>query len=143
MGQRIPVTLGNIAPLSLRPFQPGSVALVCEGGDKEASSPPAYWMSSCARSSIPLISTMGRRLARKTFQPISVTSPVTAAKLLCVTPPDANFLTLVRLLRGGNLIDLDWLVDSTATHMPLAMDNAERLFAARESDFILCACRGR
>ncbi|WP_309245558.1 hypothetical protein, partial [Klebsiella pneumoniae] len=23
MGQRIPVTLGNIAPLSLRPFQPG------------------------------------------------------------------------------------------------------------------------
>lgn len=32
MGQRIPVTLGNIAPLSLRPFQPGSIALVCEGG---------------------------------------------------------------------------------------------------------------
>lgn len=32
MGQRIPVTLGNIAPLSLRPFQPGSMALVCEGG---------------------------------------------------------------------------------------------------------------
>ncbi len=32
MGQRIPVTLGNIAPLSLRPFQPGRIALVCEGG---------------------------------------------------------------------------------------------------------------
>ncbi|MGD1759141.1 hypothetical protein, partial [Klebsiella pneumoniae] len=25
MGQRIPVTLGNIAPLSLRPFQPGRI----------------------------------------------------------------------------------------------------------------------
>ncbi len=32
MGQRIPVTLGNIAPLSLRPFQPRRIALVCEGG---------------------------------------------------------------------------------------------------------------
>ncbi|MDI4702811.1 hypothetical protein MJI37_32525, partial [Salmonella enterica subsp. enterica serovar Cerro] len=32
MGQRIPVTLGNIAPLSLTPFRPGRMALVCEGG---------------------------------------------------------------------------------------------------------------
>ncbi|EPB6630024.1 hypothetical protein ACRREB_003652, partial [Salmonella enterica] len=28
MGQRIPVTLGNIAPLSLTPFRPGRMALV-------------------------------------------------------------------------------------------------------------------
>ncbi|HFW5533548.1 TPA: hypothetical protein ACIBY1_004563, partial [Salmonella enterica subsp. enterica serovar Enteritidis] len=26
MGQRIPVTLGNIAPLSLTPFRPGRMA---------------------------------------------------------------------------------------------------------------------
>ncbi|HBW2578156.1 TPA: patatin family protein, partial [Salmonella enterica subsp. enterica] len=32
MGQRIPVTLGNIAPLSLTPFRSGRMALVCEGG---------------------------------------------------------------------------------------------------------------
>lgn len=32
VGQRIPVTLGNIAPLSLTPFRPGRMALVCEGG---------------------------------------------------------------------------------------------------------------
>lgn len=32
MGQRIPVTLGNIAPLSLNAFRPGRMALVCEGG---------------------------------------------------------------------------------------------------------------
>ncbi|WP_258232270.1 hypothetical protein, partial [Salmonella enterica] len=29
MGQRIPVTLGNIAPLSLTPFRLGRMALVC------------------------------------------------------------------------------------------------------------------
>ncbi|WP_311236358.1 hypothetical protein, partial [Escherichia coli] len=32
MGQRIPVTLGNIAPLSLRPFLPGRRAWASEGG---------------------------------------------------------------------------------------------------------------
>ena len=32
MGQYIPVTLGNIAPLALTPFRPGRLALVCEGG---------------------------------------------------------------------------------------------------------------
>ena len=32
MGQRIPVTLGNIAPLTLKPFHAGQLALVCEGG---------------------------------------------------------------------------------------------------------------
>lgn len=99
MGQRIPVTLGNIAPLSLRPFQPCSMALVCEGGDKEASSPQAYWMNSCARSSIPLISSTGRPLVRKTFQLISVTSPVTVVKSSCVTLPDVSF-DPVRFVRG-------------------------------------------
>lgn len=32
VGYRIPVTLGNIAPLALKPFRPGRLALVCEGG---------------------------------------------------------------------------------------------------------------
>jgi predicted patatin/cPLA2 family phospholipase len=32
VGQRIPVTLGNITPLALKPFHPGQLALVCEGG---------------------------------------------------------------------------------------------------------------
>ena len=32
VGQRIPVTLGNIAPLALKPFHAGQLALVCEGG---------------------------------------------------------------------------------------------------------------
>ncbi|WP_254555734.1 patatin-like phospholipase family protein, partial [Salmonella enterica] len=32
MGQRIPVTHGKNAPLSLTPFRPGRKALFCEGG---------------------------------------------------------------------------------------------------------------
>ncbi|MCG2877354.1 patatin-like phospholipase family protein, partial [Obesumbacterium proteus] len=32
MGYRIPITLGNIEPLAYKPYQPGKIALVCEGG---------------------------------------------------------------------------------------------------------------
>lgn len=32
MGYRIPITLGNIEPLAYKPYQPGKMALVCEGG---------------------------------------------------------------------------------------------------------------
>lgn len=44
-------------------------------------------------------------------------------------------------MRGGNLIDLDWLVNATAGQMPLAMESAERLFESGKS-FYICACRG-
>ncbi len=39
-----------------------------------------------------------------------------------------EFFNPVRFVRGGNLIDLDWLLDSTSSQMPLAMDTAARLF---------------
>lgn len=32
VGYRIPITLGNIEPLAYKPYQPGKMALVCEGG---------------------------------------------------------------------------------------------------------------
>jgi predicted patatin/cPLA2 family phospholipase len=31
VGYRIPITLGNIEPLACKPYQPGKMALVCEG----------------------------------------------------------------------------------------------------------------
>ncbi len=47
----------------------------------------------------------------------------------------------MRFVRGGNLIDLDWLVDSTAQQMPLAMNYAEEQFALGK-ELWMCACRG-
>lgn len=35
MGYRIPITLGNIEPLASKPFRPGKMALVCEGGGQQ------------------------------------------------------------------------------------------------------------
>lgn len=44
-------------------------------------------------------------------------------------------------MRGGNLIDLDWLLESTSSQMPLAMDTAARLFDSGK-EFWMCASRG-
>ncbi|MBO1997760.1 patatin-like phospholipase family protein [Klebsiella pneumoniae] len=48
MGQRIPVTLGNIAPLAVKPFRPGKLALVCEGGGQRGFLLPGCWTNLCA-----------------------------------------------------------------------------------------------
>lgn len=47
----------------------------------------------------------------------------------------------MRFVRGGNLIDLDWLVEATSQQMPLAMNYAEAQFALGK-ELWLCACRG-
>ncbi|MCR6048768.1 patatin family protein, partial [Salmonella enterica subsp. enterica serovar Muenchen] len=50
-----------------------------------------------------------------------------------------EFFDSLRFVRGGNLIDLDWLVESTAARMPLQMDTAARLFDSAKSVY-MCAC---
>lgn len=35
VGQHIPVTLGNITPLVVKPFRPGKLTLMCEGGGQQ------------------------------------------------------------------------------------------------------------
>lgn len=52
-----------------------------------------------------------------------------------------EFFNPVRFVRGGNLIDLDWLLESTSSQMPLAMDTAARLFDSGKQ-FWMCASRG-
>jgi predicted patatin/cPLA2 family phospholipase len=62
------------------------------------------------------------------------------AKLSPATPP-RQFFDPMRFVRGGNLIDLDWLVEATSQQMPLAMNYAEAQFALGK-ELWMCACRG-
>lgn len=52
----------------------------------------------------------------------------------------ANFFNPLRFVRGGHLIDLDWLVDITSQQLPLAMDHAEA-FTQWPRIKLMCACR--
>jgi predicted patatin/cPLA2 family phospholipase len=51
-----------------------------------------------------------------------------------------HFFNPLRFVRGGHLIDLDWLVEETSKNMPLAMDTAEKLLIDGR-EFLMCACR--
>ncbi len=138
MGQRIPVTLGNIAPLSLRPFQPGRIALVCEGGGQRGIFTAGVLDEFMRAQFNPFNLYLGTSAGRRTSRRLSAISPVTRAKSSCAIPQNANFSNPLRFVRGGNLIDLDWLVEATASQMPLQMDTAARLFDSGKS-FYICA----
>ena len=50
------------------------------------------------------------------------------------------FFNPLRFVCGGHLIDLDWLTSITSEELPLAMNQAEKLFASGRK-FYMCACR--
>ncbi|ADW00577.1 hypothetical protein YPC_4162 [Yersinia pestis biovar Medievalis str. Harbin 35] len=57
VGYRIPITLGNIEPLAYKPYQPGKMALVCEGGAGNGGFlQPVCWMNSIVLALTLLIS---------------------------------------------------------------------------------------
>lgn len=141
MGQRIPVTLGNIAPLSLRPFQPGNMALVCEGGGQRGIFTAGVLDEFMRAQFNPFELFYGTSAGAQNLSAYLCNQPGYGRKVIMRYTTRREFFDPVRFVRGGNLIDLDWLVDSTASQMPLAMDNAERLFAAGKA-FYMCACRG-
>ncbi|MBN0631935.1 hypothetical protein JTM32_37070, partial [Pseudomonas aeruginosa] len=64
-----------------------------------------------------------------------------ARKVITRYTTSRQFFDPMRFVRGGNLIDLDWLVEATSQQMPLAMNYAEAQFALGK-ELWLCACRG-
>lgn len=91
MGQRIPVTLGNIAPLSLRPFQPRRIALVCEGGGQRGIFTAGVLDEFMRAQFNPFDLYLGTSAGRRTSRRLSAISPVTRAKSSCAIPQNANF----------------------------------------------------
>lgn len=140
MGHRIPVTLGNIAPLALKPFRPGRLALVCEGGGQRGIFTAGVLDEFMRAKFDPFSLYFGTSAGAQNLSAYLCNQPGYARKVIMRYTTRRDFFDPLRFVRGGNLIDLDWLVNSTATDMPLAMDHAGQRFADG-SDFYMCACR--
>ncbi len=141
MGQRIPVTLGNIAPLTLKPFHAGQLALVCEGGGQRGIF-TAGVLDEFMRAQFNPFNLSFRYLCRaQNLSAYVCNQPGYARKVIMRYTTSKEFFNPVRFVRGGNLIDLDWLLDATSSQMPLAMDTASRLFDTGK-EFWMCASRG-
>ena len=141
MGQRIPVTLGNIAPLTLKPFRTGQLALVCEGGGQRGIFTAGVLDEFMRAQFNPFDLYFGTSAGAQNLSAYVCNQPGYARKVIMRYTTAKEFFNPVRFVRGGNLIDLDWLLDSTSSQMPLAMDTAARLFDAGK-EFWMCASRG-
>lgn len=141
MGQRIPVTLGTIAPLAVKPFRPGRLALVCEGGGQRGIFTAGVLDEFLRAQFNPFDLFFGTSAGAQNLSAYLCNQPGYARKVIMRYTTAREFFNPVRFVRGGNLIDLDWLVEATAREMPLAMDTAARLFDSGKG-FWMCASRG-
>lgn len=141
MGQRIPVTLGNIAPLTLKPFRAGQLALVCEGGGQRGIFTAGVLDEFMRAQFNPFDLYFGTSAGAQNLSAYVCNQPGYARKVIMRYTTAKEFFNPVRFVRGGNLIDLDWLLESTSSQMPLAMDTAARLFESGK-EFWMCASRG-
>lgn len=140
MGQYIPVTPGNIAPLALQPFTAGRLALVCEGGGQRGIFTAGVLDEFLRADFDPFSAYYGTSAGAQNLSAYVCRQPGYAHRIITRFTTTREFFNPIRFVRGGNLIDLDWLLDSASHKMPLAMDNAARLFDTGRH-FYMCACR--
>lgn len=140
MGQHIPVTPGNIAPLALERFQPGRLALVCEGGGQRGIFTAGVLDEFLRADFDPFDCYYGTSAGAQNLSAFLCRQPGYAHQVITRFTTTRDFFNPLRFVRGGNLIDLDWLLDATSRKMPLAMDNAARLFDSGRQ-FYMCASR--
>ena len=140
MGQRIPVTLGNFEALAYKPYLPGKIALVCEGGGQRGIFTAGVLDEFQRAGFNPFDLLIGTSAGAQNLSAYVCGQAGYARRVITRYTTSPNFFNPLRFVRGGHLIDLDWLVDETHKHMPLAMDSAEKLLIDGR-EFLMCACR--
>ncbi|QIP92556.1 phosphoesterase [Serratia fonticola] len=140
LGYRIPITLGNIEPLAYKPFRPGKMALVCEGGGQRGIFTAGVLDEFQRARFNPFDLMIGTSAGAQNLSAFVCGQMGYARRVITRYTTSANFFNPLRFVRGGHLIDLDWLLDITSQQLPLAFDVAEKqLIDGRE--FLMCACR--
>ncbi|WP_075182663.1 patatin family protein [Pantoea sp. 1.19] len=140
MGKRIQVTPGNIEPLATRPFTPGKMALVCEGGGQRGIFTAGVLDEFQQAGFDPFTYYLGTSAGAQNLSAFVCGQRGYARRVITRYTTNPLFFNPLRFVRGGNLIDLDWLVKVTAKELPLAMPGADARFSAGKQ-FFMAACR--
>jgi predicted patatin/cPLA2 family phospholipase len=140
VGIRIPVTPGNIDALALRPFSPGKMALVCEGGGQRGIFTAGVLDEFQRAKFNPFHLYLGTSAGAQNLSAFVCGQAGYARRVITRYTTNKLFFDPLRFMRGGHLIDLDWLTTITSQELPLAMTQAEKLFAEGR-EFYMCACR--
>nr|WP_208852778.1 DUF6363 domain-containing protein [Mixta theicola] len=140
MGIHIPVTPGHIAALAQRPFLPGKMALVCEGGGQRGIFTAGVLDEFQRAHFNPFQLYLGTSAGAQNLSAFVCGQQGYARRVITRYTTNKLFFDPLRFVRGGHLIDLDWLTRITSQELPLAMTQAEKLLAAGR-EFYMCACR--
>lgn|GEM_PF-43083 len=140
MGYRIPVTLGNIEPLAYKPYLPGKIALVCEGGGQRGIFTAGVLDEFQRAGFNPFDLLIGTSAGAQNLSAYVCGQAGYARRVITRYTTSPQFFNPLRFVRGGHLIDLDWYIDAISSSMPLAIDSAEKLLIDGR-EFLMCACR--
>ncbi|MGV3345013.1 patatin family protein [Enterobacteriaceae bacterium LUAb1] len=140
MGTRIQITPGSIEPLAVRPFTPGKIALVCEGGGQRGIFTAGVLDEFQHARFDPFSCYLGTSAGAQNLSAFVCGQQGYARRVITRYTTHSLFFNPFRFIRGGHLIDLDWLADITSQRMPLAMDHAQRRFS-QGKHFYMCTCR--
>lgn len=140
MGIRIPVTLGNIEPLACFPFETQKIALVCEGGGQRGIFTAGVLDEFMQADFNPFDLFIGSSAGAQNLSAYVCGQQGYARRVITRYTTSKLFFDPLRFMRGGHLIDLDWLIDITRRELPLALNSGQLLFDSGR-EFYMCACR--
>ena len=143
MGTYIPVTPGKIAPLAWLPDPlqaTGKLALVCEGGGQRGIFTAGVLDEFLKAGFNPFDLLIGTSAGAQNLSAYLCGQRGYARHVITRYTTDKQFFNPLRFIRGGNLIDLDWLISSTSAECPLNIAHALRRFDQGQ-EFYMCASR--
>ncbi|PKH22575.1 patatin family protein [Enterobacterales bacterium CwR94] len=141
MGKRIQVTPGNIEPLAVRPFTPGKIALVCEGGGQRGIFTAGVLDEFQQAGFDPFSWYLGTSAGAQNLSAFVCGQKGYARRVITRYTTNPLFFNPLRFVRGGHLIDLDWLTGITAKELPLAMQTAIDQRFGSGKQFYMATCR--
>lgn len=121
MGRHISVTLGNIEPLAFddNAFDLSKIALVCEWWGRQRGIFTAGVLDKFLRVGFnPFNIMIGTSAGAQNLSAYLCQQRGYARKVIADYTTKSQFFNQLRFIRGGHMIDLDWLIDITSRELP-------------------------
>ncbi len=140
MGTHVSVTLGSIEPLAFSDeINLGKTALICEGGGQRGIFTAGVLDEFLKANFNPFDLMIGTSAGAQNLSSYICGQRGYARKVISNYTTDPRFFNPFRFIRGGHLIDLDWLMNITSTEFPLALDRGIELMATGR-EFLMSTC---
>lgn len=131
MGKHVAVTLGTIEPLAfLDNINSGKTALICEGGGQRGIFTAGVLDEFLISDFNPFDLMIGTSAGAQNLSAYICGQAGYARRVITRYTTNSAFFNPLRFIRGGHLIDLDWLVETTAKELPLRMQAGLELLAS-------------